>query len=256
MGPVRVLIVDDEAKVALTLAASLEGLGVEFNVDTAYSFAEAFSKAQKSQYELIIVDYEMPGLNGLDLARAVRRISPDTRVVLMTSYGSQALRDTARLLGLVGYLDKPFTLAQLRELVQHTIGDVAISRRVLLMESKNDVRRLYSNALRAAGYKVHETASLQDARDMLAIRQFDIFICALDLAGEHVMNLVHDQRSKLSKAGTHVIAISAEGGHRSNWEEMGVDFYLETPVATDPLVTLVDRLTARKSRKNTPRSDA
>jgi DNA-binding NtrC family response regulator len=246
MQPMRVLVVDDEPKVALTLAASLEGLGAEFAVDTAYGFTEAFARAQQSRYSLLVVDYEMPGLNGLDLARAVRRVTPETRIVLMTAYGTQELRDTARLLGLVGYLDKPFTIAQLREIVQRSMGEASKVRRVLLMEGKDRLRNEYGTALRQAGYRVQETNSLAQATDLLARQRFSVFICALDIGGEAVLNMVRAQTDRLNETGTHVIAISSQGGHRSNWEELGVDFYLETPVATGPLVTLVDRLTARK----------
>jgi DNA-binding NtrC family response regulator len=177
----------------------------------------------------------------------VRRVTPETRIVLMTAYGTQALRDTARLLGLVGYLDKPFTIAQLRELVKRTMGDTSKIRRVLLMECKDSLRHEYSVALRQAGYRVHEATSLQQANALLAKRRFNVFICALDTGGDNVLNMVRAQTDRLNETGTHVIAISSQGGHRSNWEELGVDFYLETPVATGPLTTLVDRLTARRS---------
>ena len=94
MPPLHVLIVDDEPTVALTLANSLAKLRTEFVVDTAHSFAEALPQAQRTVYKLLITDYKLPGLNGLDLARAVRCISPETHIVLMTGYGSQKLRDT------------------------------------------------------------------------------------------------------------------------------------------------------------------
>ena len=244
--PIRVLIVDDEPKVALTVAANLEWLGADIVVDTAHSFADAFSRVQRNQYALLIVDFDIPGLSGLDLARAARRVSPDTQVVLMTAHGNQALRDTARLLGLAGFLDKPFSMDQLRQLVQCTVDVSTTSCRVLLMEGKDSLRRLFGGALRSAGYRVYEAATLQDARALLAVCPFDIFICTLDMHGERVLNWVRAQRARFSQAGTHVIAISAEGGHRHNWEDMGVDFYLETPVATTPLVTLVHRLTVER----------
>ena len=72
--PIRVLIVDDEPKVALTVAANLGWLGAGIVVDTAHSFADAFSRVQRNQYALLIVDYDIPGLSGLDLARAEGRI--------------------------------------------------------------------------------------------------------------------------------------------------------------------------------------
>ena len=86
--PIRVLVVDDEPKITLTLAASLEKLGDEFVVDRAHSFDEAFSRVQRRRYALVITDHRLPGLSGLDLARAVQQISPATQIVLMTAYST------------------------------------------------------------------------------------------------------------------------------------------------------------------------
>ncbi len=243
--PIRVLVVDDDPKTTLTLAASLEKLGDEFIVDRAHSFDEAFPKVMRSQYALIITDYKLPGLNGLDLARAVRGVSPHTQIVLMTAYGTDALRETVEILGLAGYLEKPFTLAQIRELVQRAVYDSPTIRRVLLIEEKDGLRILYGDALRDAGYSVYEVSSLQEARDLLPDNWFDIILCSLDISGPESMRFLREQTARLSMIGTHVIAISAEGGYRSICEELGVDFYLEMPVALAPLVTLVDRLAAK-----------
>ena len=59
------------------------------------------------------------------------------------------------------------------------------------------------------------------------------------------MHFLREQTARLSQIGTNVIAISSQGGYRSIFEDLGVDFYLETPVAVTPLVTLVDRLAAK-----------
>ena len=119
--PTRVLIVDDEANVAVVLADSLEKLGEEFVFETAFSGDEALTKIKQGSYALVITDYKMPGMSGLDLAQAIRRLSPDTQVVLMTAYGTTELRDTAGYPELDGYIDKPFTMSQIREIVEHAL---------------------------------------------------------------------------------------------------------------------------------------
>ena len=165
---------------------------------------------------------------------------------MLTSAGKdKGLRETAEILGLAGFLDKPFTMAQVRELVQSAIYDAPTVRRVLLIEDNDGLRILFSQALQNAGYSVHEARSLQDAHKVLADNWFDIILCSLDVGGPASMHFLREQTANLNRIGTHVIAISAEGGYRSICEELGVDFYLEMPIAVAPLVTLVDRLAAK-----------
>jgi CheY-like chemotaxis protein len=128
MAPVdskRVLIVDDEPNVTVVLAAGLEKLGQDYVIETANSGSEALKKVERTPYALMITDYKMPDLNGLDLAMAVRRVSPSTQVILMTAYGTAGLRDKVGNLHLDGYVDKPFSVARIREIVEDAVGRVS-----------------------------------------------------------------------------------------------------------------------------------
>ena len=121
----RVLIVDDEPNVTIVLAAGLEKLGRDYVIETANSGGEALEKVERTSYALMITDYKMPDLNGLDLAMAVRRVSPHTQVILMTAYGTAGLRDKVGNLHLDGYVDKPFSVARIREIVEDAVGRVS-----------------------------------------------------------------------------------------------------------------------------------
>ncbi len=118
----RILVVDDEPNVALVLANSLKKLSETYDVQTANSGEEALRRLEREPYALVLTDYRMPGMSGIDLAMAVRRIAPQTQVVLMTAYGTNGLRDTVGDLKLDGYIDKPFTMAQVREIVEQAVG--------------------------------------------------------------------------------------------------------------------------------------
>jgi DNA-binding NtrC family response regulator len=244
--PKHVLIVDDEPNVTHILAASLEKLGELVIVETADGFATALSKVQEIQYALLITDYKMSGKNGLELAAAVRRVSPGTQIVLMTAYGNEALRDRASDMGLAGFLDKPFTLTQIREIVQHAAHLPATARRVLILEDEDDLRRIYSRALRHAGYDVHEAGTLAEAKDLLMQHRFDAFLCDIQIGGDRGTILLHEQSAALREIGTQVIMVSAEGQYRAMCEEMGAEFFMQKPVAVGPLITLVDRLTTQR----------
>ncbi len=112
----RMLIVDDDPIMTKLLVMLIGELGNGYVIETTNSSEEALVRIQQAMYALVLTDYEMPGVNGLELAQAVRQLSPDTRVVLMTGYDTAKLRDTAERLALDGYINKPFTISQLREI--------------------------------------------------------------------------------------------------------------------------------------------
>jgi two-component system response regulator FlrC len=89
----------------------------------------AISLIEKEPFAVVITDYMMPVMTGVDLALAIRRISPDTQVILMTAYGSPNLRDTSKFLGLDGFLDKPFPLGEVQEIVKRAVAQTQGARR-------------------------------------------------------------------------------------------------------------------------------
>lgn len=124
-SPKKVLIVDDEPNVALMLAEGLEKLGEGYRFDTALGSHEALNKLQKERYDMLLVDYKMPGMNGIDLALAVRQQHPETQIVMMTAYGASGMRDALQHIKLDGFVEKPFTVEQIRQIVVRSIGKVS-----------------------------------------------------------------------------------------------------------------------------------
>lgn len=121
MDTKRILIVDDDQTILRLLEYSLKRLGKGFEISTSMDTVDALQKIENQDFDVIIADYMMPELTGVDLARAVRRISPHTQVVLMTAYGTKGLRDTTEFLGFDAYLDKPFSLEEIRDVVEHAV---------------------------------------------------------------------------------------------------------------------------------------
>jgi CheY-like chemotaxis protein/predicted regulator of Ras-like GTPase activity (Roadblock/LC7/MglB family) len=120
--PKRVLIVDDDKEILLMLDFALKKLGPEYDIITATGSIEALEMVQQADpFDLVVTDYVMKEITGVDLARAVRRISPKTPVILMTAYGTKRLRATTESLGFDGYLDKPFTVQKIRGIVQQMV---------------------------------------------------------------------------------------------------------------------------------------
>jgi CheY-like chemotaxis protein/predicted regulator of Ras-like GTPase activity (Roadblock/LC7/MglB family) len=125
MAKRHVLIVDDAKDILFLLMHSVKRLGPNYEVSTATDAASAMAQLQRQKFDLVITDYMMPGMTGIDLAQAVRKISPETQVVLMTAYDTRSMRDTVDTLKLGGFLGKPFTVAEIIDVVQRAIARTA-----------------------------------------------------------------------------------------------------------------------------------
>jgi len=100
-----ILVVDDDERLRERLARALVARGLE--VKTAGNYDEALQIARESLPELAVVDLRMPGPSGLELIRALKELDPETRIVVLTGYGSIATTIDAMRLGAVYYLQKP-----------------------------------------------------------------------------------------------------------------------------------------------------
>lgn len=122
--PKHILIVDDEPRIALILARGLKALGPDYVTDTAFGGQIALTKAKLTAYDLVLTDCQMPEVSGLDLIDELPNLSPHTHLVLMTAHGTSALRQHVATLPLDGYIEKPFTLNELRSLVTRLLHPV------------------------------------------------------------------------------------------------------------------------------------
>ena len=108
----RVLIVDDEENQRRTLSIGLKLDG--FEVSVASSAADALRRlAAPPPIDLTMIDLMMPGLNGLELARQIRRLYPAVRVVLSSAYHLSARQVERADCGAVGFVPKPYRLDEL-----------------------------------------------------------------------------------------------------------------------------------------------
>ena len=118
----RILIVDDDPDLLRLLEHSIGSYCAECEVISASDGHAALQQFDGQPFDLILTDYQMPGMSGLELASNVHRTSPGTPIVLVTAHRSGAwLQESAQSLGLVGYLQKPFTMAHIRELLDSSL---------------------------------------------------------------------------------------------------------------------------------------
>ncbi|MEW5960193.1 MAG: response regulator [Chloroflexota bacterium] len=115
----RILIVDDDKGVLTILKISIERLLPDCQIIVVDDGATALTKLRQQPFDLILTDYDMPHMNGLALAQAARQISSDIPIVLMSGgYSCREIKNRAGSTALAGFLAKPFTMLQLREILQ------------------------------------------------------------------------------------------------------------------------------------------
>ncbi|MBI4312958.1 MAG: response regulator [Chloroflexi bacterium] len=111
----KVLVVDDHATMVRLLTMTLPS---EYTVSQATNGQEAVEMAEKVAPDLMLLDVNMPGLNGFEVLRKVREIKSlaNTKVIMVTARTDESDRNLARQLGADAYLTKPFSpLALLEE---------------------------------------------------------------------------------------------------------------------------------------------
>lgn len=106
----KVLVVDDNEGMRVALGIALTRCGHQ--VDLAAGPTQALSKLAQRPYDWAVLDMRMPRMSGADLAAEIRRLCPNTRVVLMSSYQPPD-GATLKSIGVSGFLEKPFEIERL-----------------------------------------------------------------------------------------------------------------------------------------------
>lgn len=117
MSSHTILIIDDEANQRLMLEEALRTLEADCAISTAATAQEALDRMTLEYPDLIVTDYHMPSMNGLDLIARVRERGFQSRIILITAYSSPELYDAAQRLHVDYYLTKPVPLRLLRRMV-------------------------------------------------------------------------------------------------------------------------------------------
>jgi two-component system invasion response regulator UvrY len=119
-APVRVAIVDDQEEFLSWLCAELERAGGFEVVARSLHPERALIEVQDSKADLLLVDFDMPGMNGIEVIRQVRQHAPSVRVVLMSLNDSRVFDVLARTAGAIGFLPKERVSPQeIRLLLDH-----------------------------------------------------------------------------------------------------------------------------------------
>ncbi|MBD3226351.1 MAG: response regulator [Caldithrix sp.] len=113
----KVLVVDDEEDLTWSIAKHLSKDSDKYSLTTVNDGDKALDVLTQYPVDLVITDIRMPEISGLDLLLQIKENYPNTKVIIMTAYGSSEVQDEANRRGCFKYIEKPFEIKELRQLI-------------------------------------------------------------------------------------------------------------------------------------------
>lgn len=129
----RLLVVEDELSSAKYLARILDSEG--YTTDYAGSAEEALARMGKEDYDLLLIDKVLPGMNGLDFLRHAKDVNPDILAVIITAYGSIKSAVEALKLGASDFVEKPIVPEKLLHILKRTLEERRLKREVVALKA-------------------------------------------------------------------------------------------------------------------------
>jgi DNA-binding NtrC family response regulator len=231
-------VVDDDVDTCRNLFDILTDLG--YRVDTAHDGPTALDLVRRNAYDVALLDYKMPGMDGLTLYREIKRLRAGTVAIVVTAYASGTTAEEALAAGAWQVLPKPVDFPQLLRLVEEAVGQPL----VLVVDDDHDLCANLWDLFREQGFRVCLAHDERQARDHLKDTTFQAVLIDMKLPagdGTTVFRLV---RQANPQARTIVIT-----GHRTEMDQQvqqvlqeGADAVCYKPFDMPRLLAMLNRL--------------
>lgn len=119
---IKFLVVDDEKGICLQLKQFIEDRG--YHAFGALTGESALKIAKEQKPNIVILDIRMPGLNGIDVLREIKRMNPKIRVIMLTGYEDETTRSISQELGASAYMTKPYNFDEIFRIARKLINEI------------------------------------------------------------------------------------------------------------------------------------
>jgi len=273
MTALHVLVVDDDPALLAALPEALRLRMAGVTVDTADSGAAALDRIAAREYDAIVIDIKMPGMDGLALLAEIRTRRPDTPVLMVTGHGEHALAIQALRGGAYDFIQKPidrdhFVAALYRAIRAHALNrrvkdrQVALERctseleqiveklgrgreqaRVLIVDDDPALLQALPQALqlRMAGVTVETADSAAVALDRIAARDYDAIVTDIKMPGMDGLALLAEIRRR--QPDTPILIITGHGEYDLSVRALraGAYDFIQKPIDRDRFVASLYR---------------
>ena len=163
-----VLLVDDDKDMTETLSDILTDMG--YRVETANNGSEAVEKVKTHAFDTVLLDIKMPGINGVETFKKIKKIRPEAVVMLMTAQSVEELVAEALEEGAYGIMYKPIDTKKLVEFIETTKRGALI----LFVDIDLPTSQKLVDALKERGYRIAKVRSGEEAKNFVQKTNFDV----------------------------------------------------------------------------------
>ena len=218
---VRVLIVDDHPNTAEMLARVIRKLDASLEVFTASSGEDALQQLQDGVTDILITDFMMPGMSGLELIETLQEGRKPAHTILMTAYDTPGLAITARRLDIQDYLVKPVEPEKIRDIVANALHDIVPYKvatnhgkrqkpfKVLIADDYPDNVRLLSVRLKNEGYEFITASDGDETVEKLREEVPDLVLLDVNMPNKDGFQVLKEMRADPKIAHIPAIMITA-----------------------------------------------
>jgi signal transduction histidine kinase/CheY-like chemotaxis protein len=272
LAGIAVLVVDDNASSRRILDAELRGWGMKpVLLESASQAIPELQSAniQGMPFRLVILDAHLPVLNGFQVAEQIRNDSSlrDTRIVILTAFGSGASASKGQTKGIAAYLSKPLKSSDLREVMEKVCGSKARLKEtpelivanstpdhqhatlsILLAEDNGVNQALATRLLQKRGHRVVLAETGKDVLTAIGKESFDLILMDVQMPEMDGLEATRAIRKIEMANGRHlpIIAMTANAmtGDRELCMQSGMDGYLTKPLSPKELFATIEALPA------------
>ncbi len=190
MNPMRILVVDDDRDFTESIGELIESEGHQPVL--AYNGIEVLKIFKQNNIDIILLDFRMPGLNGIETLSEIRKLNLSVPVVIMTAYATTELTKDAIKYGAIEVMNKPFNINKLMEV----ISSIKQFHNILLLDDDKDYADSLSIALLDEGYKIYVAYDTEQAMNYISGNDIQLQILDIRINGETGIDVWLSMRKK------------------------------------------------------------
>jgi|SRR3989338_7563972 len=228
---IKLLIVDDESGLCEYLRDFFGPKG--YQVSIATSAQEALAFVERETPELVLLDINMPDINGLEVLRYIKKTSAQSKVIMVTVSDDADTREKAKRLGADDFVKKPFTTDYLEDIVILKVAQLTKEKEpahILIVDDEEGIRdtlkKFFSERFEC---ELFEAGDGKHALDLLRAKKFDLVLLDIKMPGLSGMEVIRQLKKLDDKPCIWVITRfdSQEVAHKVI--EQGADDYIPKP---------------------------
>lgn len=240
-GQTNILVVDDLRNMRLTLGGILEDEG--YMVTMAEDGFQAIDAVRERHFDAIFIDIKMPGIDGVQTFREIKKIDPSVAVVMMTAYSVEELVKEALDEGAHAIIYKPFDISMVIGIIEELLTTKTL---VLVVDDHHADRETLKAILEEKEYRVATAADGSEAIDMVRSRHYDVIFLDVRLPDMTGFETFEQVKEIDPQAAVIMMTGYAEEELMKSAVGAGAFTYLYKPFDMEKVITMIEALSRER----------